>query len=263
MRSVLFTFAVFLFIQYSGNAQDEGPITKKARVLSKATTVYFVIGPSFPMGGDYNGGLNLQAGLLKRLNRIVSVGPFVSFTKFNSDAAAKDIFIEEGGYEIKIVRMQGGDLKFFSVGMDVKFNFIPAERIKKFSMYAIVKPFLLISSRSAVSGNAETWYRDDIGDDKGTTWYYGGTTEQLSPDRWNAETEFSGGMHAGVGGEWIMASGLSLLLQSTAGFTLPVSHIDTSSFKQTLADGYNNADYPFAKQSFSSIALSLGVAYTF
>lgn len=257
-------FALILCLHNLASAQDEGAITKKARVLSKSTTLYFAIGPSLNLGsGDYKQGFNVQAGLLKRLNRIVSIGPSLALTKFNYDnSAGNTTFIEQGGYEIWKVRMEGGNLTFSSLGLDIKFNFIPSERIQKFSAYAIVKPAVLLSTRSQVSGNVETWYRDEVTDNIGTTWYYSGTTESLNSDRWKAASQVTAGMNAGIGGEWIMSSGLSLFLQSAVGFSLPITYVDSNSHSTNLS-GFTNPEYPFAKKSFSSLTVSLGLAYTF
>jgi hypothetical protein len=142
--------------------------------------------------------------------------------------------------------------------VDVRFNLIPNERVKKFSAYAIAKPYLLVSRRSAVSGTAEYWQRYNLDDDR-SLWYYSSPTDEIG---WDAETEFSAGMNVGVIGEYILPSGLSFFLQSMMGFTLPISYIDTRSFPPTLA-AYNSGDFPFAKKSFSTLTVSLGVAYTF
>ena len=263
MISRLLALALILCVRILP-AQDEGTITKKARVLSKSTTLLFAVGPSFNIGsGDYSGGFNVQAGLLKRLNRIVSIGPVLSLTKFNYDkSAGNTTFIETGGYEIWKVQMQGGDLTFSSLGLDIKFNFIPSERIQKFSPYAIVMPVALLASRSQISAKVETWYRDDVSDNSGATWYYSGTTESLNSDRWEPASQITAGLNAGIGADLIVSSGLSLFLQSTIGLALPINYVDSKSHGTNLS-GFTNKDYPFAKKSFSSLAVSVGVAYTF
>ncbi len=264
MIKTVLTLVVILYIHHVVIGQDEGTLTKKSRVLSKSTTLHLSVGPSFNIGsGDYSTGLNLQAGLLKRLNRIVSIGPNLAVTKFNyNKAAGNTTFIEQGGYEIWKVRMEGGNLTLSSIGLDLKFNFIPSERIQKFSPYAIVRPVVLLSTRSQISGSVDTWYRDEVSDNTGTTWYYSGTTETLTSDQWEAASEVTAGMNAGIGGELMMSPGLSLFLQSVVTLSLPITHVDSKSHGTDLS-GFTNREYPFSKGSFTSLSISLGIAYSF
>lgn len=272
---VWFTLAMLLVSNFSVLAQDEGPITKKARVVSKANTVYFTLGPSFRFAGnssDYSGGVHAAAGYLKRYNRIVSIGAFVSFTKFDYDnSLINKYFIEENGYEIRQVQMQGGDLKLSSLGAEFRIDFIPTERVKKISLYGIVKPFILIAKRTDVNIHGITYQNnlapDEPGRDNPINWYPTGDEEDLSSSttgfsRLGANTEFSGGIYTGVGGAYVLPSGLGFSFQSTVGSILPITHIDTHSFTPTLAS-YNNANFPFAKKSFASLVLSIGLSYTF
>lgn len=274
----LFLLVVSLVSTIPGSAQDEGPITKKARVVSKANTVYFSLGPSFRFAGndsDYGSGFNVGAGFLKRLNRIVSIGPFVSYTTFaydktisnsfaDPDARGNNIFIEEGGYQVKVVHMQGGDLKLSSVGADLRFDFIPSERVVKFSFYGIIRPSLVVAARSKITARGETWYLSEPNNHDPSSWDYSGPPDDdLSPEGWDAETGFTGGLSAGLGAAWSSPSGLSLFMQTVAGSTFAISHIRTNAYKNTLADGYYNPEYPLVKKGFQYMNVSVGISYTF
>jgi hypothetical protein len=258
-----FTLGMLLISGFTSLAQDEGALIKKARVVSKANTVYFTLGPSLQFSGDYGGGLYAAAGFIKRSNRIVSMGPSFSFTKSDYDnKLSNEYFVEEGGYEIRKLKLQGGDLKLSSIGLDIKFDFIPSERVKKFSAYFIAKPFLLISNRSKVTGTNQPYFRNDIFDTDTNSWEESDIPVEISNEKWNAKTEVTGGLSAGVGVAWNLTSGVSLFAQSLSGFTLPMTYINTNAFPSNL-DGYKEPNYPFVKKSFVSLNISLGVSYTF
>src|SRR3989337_3602771 len=81
---VLILFSAFITIV---NAQDEGTIVKKAR-LERSKGIFIGGGPSFTLGkniGDYSKGLNFEAGYLTRLNRVISIGPSISYISFKYD----------------------------------------------------------------------------------------------------------------------------------------------------------------------------------
>lgn len=273
MASSIFIFSSPVF------SQEEGTLTKKARV-TKGKSFYFMAGPSFQVGknkGDYSGGLNLETGFLMRLNRILSIGPSISFTKFDYDESISDSFGDEDAegnnifidaYEIKIVYMEGGDLKFFSLGFDVKVDFIPGAENKRFIAYGFTKPFLLLSSRSEVSATVEPWYMDALGDPQ-SLWYYTGPPDEfLNSDsdgleRWGADTEFSGGLNIGIGAEYALPSGVAFFLNTTIGLMLPITYINTSEFEQSILTGYYHPDYPFVKKGLTTFNILAGVAYRF
>jgi hypothetical protein len=262
-KHLRFVIVLILFICHFANAQDEGPITKKARVVSNGNMVYFGIGSSFSVTGDYGAGFNAEAGFLKRRNRFLSAGAFLSYSglKYNN-SKGNNVFIEAGGYQIKKNHITGGDLDLLFAGSVLRFDFIPNERVKKISPYAIVKPFLMLSSRKTVTANSEEWSRDESTDYTGSTWYYTGTTTSLSNDNWKSKTEFAGGISIGLGVDLVVSSGLSLFLQTGVGFTTPITYVDTGSFNSSLT-GYESDDYPFAKKSFIPVTLSIGVSYTY
>lgn len=260
-------------------AQDEGTISKKERV-TRGKSIYFFGGPSFRFGnnnGDYSGSLNLEAGYLLRLNRIVSIGPSLSFSKFNYDEEISDSFGNEDAtgnniftdvYEVKIVYMEGGGLTHFSAGFNVKFDFIPMADDRKFNIYGLVKPFLLLSSRAEVSAIVEPWQMLVLGDPPSEYYYTGPPDEFLDSEStdlsyWGAETEFSGGLNLGVGGEYSLPSGLSFLVQASFQMTLPITYINTSAFDPSTLTGFYHPDYPFVKEGFTTLNISFGASYRF
>ncbi len=85
MKHVYGLLIAIVLVPVFVNAQDEGEITKKARI-DRANNVFFGIGPSFNFGknvGDYGIGLNFEAGFTRRVNRLLSIGPSISYIRFN------------------------------------------------------------------------------------------------------------------------------------------------------------------------------------
>lgn len=275
--------AVYSSVAWS---QEEGTLTKKERI-TKGKSFYLLGGPSFRFNNksDYSGGLNLEAGFLKRLNRITSVGASIAYSKFNfdqslsnsfenADAIGNNAFLEVGGYEVYVVYMEGGNLNLFSVGLDFKIEFIPFNEERKLSAFGLFKPFLLVSSRSAVSALTELHFPDIVpyklpyNSDPNNNWSAGDPFENLNEDtpgyeHWAADTEISGGVGLGVGLDYSLKSNVKIFMQSTLKFTLPITHIKTNSFPATRDGGYNNPEYPFVKEGFSTINLAVGISYYF
>src|SRR5688572_5582607 len=84
----LICLAGFIFISASTlMAQDEGVIQKRERI-DRSQSVFIDFGPSFTLGeniGDYSVGFNVEAGYVKRLNRVLSIGPSLSYLSFKYD----------------------------------------------------------------------------------------------------------------------------------------------------------------------------------
>ncbi|HRG79206.1 MAG TPA: hypothetical protein PL167_06330 [Cyclobacteriaceae bacterium] len=284
MKNSIILSLVFIALCLQASwAQEEGTLTKKERIVN-GKSIYLLAGPSFRFNNksDYSGGLNLEAGFLKRLNRITSVGASLNYSKFNfdqslsnsfenADAIGNNAFLEDGGYEVYVVYMEGGNLNFLSVGLDFKLEFIPFSEERKISAYGLIKPFILVSKRSNVSASTELWYSNTnpfILPYDPDNWSGGDPYENLSSDtpgleRWAADTEFSGGLGLGAGFDYSIKSNIKIFMQSTLKFTLPITHIKTNSFPPSRNDGYYHPDYPFVKEGFSTINLSVGVSYYF
>jgi len=280
MTRIKWAILVISILTFSGHvfSQDEGAITKKGWVL-KEKSVYLSGGPAFRFGNnssDYSGGLNLEGGYLKRINRSLSIGPALSYTKFNYDETISDsfgdeeaegnnVFYDDPNYEARVVYIEGGDLSLIALGFNVKANFIPLSETKQFSFYGIAKPFVLLSKRTEITASVEHWFYNTIPPDDPENWTFSGPPEFLSSEEqasWAADTEFSGGINLGVGAEFVLPSGVSFFLQGAINLTLPITHINTSEFPNTY-DGFYDPDYPLVKKGFSSLNVSIGVAYSF
>lgn len=280
---ILSLVSIALCLQTSW-AQEEGTITKKERIVN-GKSIYLLAGPSFRFNNksDYSGRLNLEAGFLKRLNRITSVGASLNYSKFNydqslsnsfenADAIGNNAFLEDGGYEVYVVSMEGGDLNFLSIGFDFKFEFIPFNEERKFSAYGIINPFLLVSNRSEVNASTAIWYSNTnpftLPYDESNWSGAGDLFESINADtpgyeRWASATEFTGGVGLGIGLDYSLKSNIKIFMQSTLKFTLPITHIKTNAFPPSRNDGYYHPEYPFVKEGFSTINLALGVSYYF
>ncbi|HYG17477.1 MAG TPA: hypothetical protein VD816_01050 [Ohtaekwangia sp.] len=276
------------------NAQDEGNIVKKER-LSRDRGVFIGGGPSFTLGkniGDYSKGINFEIGYLKRLNRVLSIGPSVSYIKFDYDPKETGInalFIGgpySDGYEYHeglYFDLKGGDLSFISAAFNLKVNFIPVTDNSKISVYGFVRPFISYASRTKVTGVAtylqnygnieseQDWFIVDqfewTADDDYVSDQYGlNVTDEMKE-----ENKITGGIFIGPGVEFMPAKGVSVFVQASIGYTFPVSYISTKSFENSenygndldvfLQDGVE--EYPMTSKGFPSVNLQAGVTFNF
>jgi hypothetical protein len=287
MRMRLVQWLIIILSTYhAATAQEEGSISKKDRV-TKGKSFYFLGGPSYRLGsnkGDYSGGLNLEAGYLFRLNRILTIGPSLSFSKFNYDQSISNSFGNPGakgnnifqqddgpglGYEIYVVHMNGGNLSLFNAGFNIKVDIIPSKEGRRFSAYGIARPFLLLTSRSEMTASVNLWYANTTNPlDDPKNWSGGDPFDYLSKTKpgledWASSTQFSAGMNLGLGADYALPSGVSLFLQGTIGTTLPIKYIDTSAFPPYKTTGYYHPDYPLGNHGFTTLNISFGAAYRF
>jgi hypothetical protein len=189
------------------NAQDEGNITKKERI-GRSSNIFVSAGPSFNFGkniGDYGTGINIEVGYAKRVNRLLSIGPSISYITFKYKP--EDASIENGnayygtglidtdwygsyfsnwdekynltgngisssydyGYELTL---NGGDISLLSLACNVKLNLVPVKDTSPISVYLFVKPFITRSTRKAVTGQGVFYvfeaYEDFNGGAQGT-----------------------------------------------------------------------------------------------
>lgn len=283
-------------------AQDEGVIEKKER-FDRANGIFLSLGPSVTLGkniGDYSTGFNFELGYLKRVNRVLSLGPSLSYLSFQYDPEVTDInggnaFIGEGdpnfwgekyglnnysyiyGY---ILNLEGGDLGLTSLAFNFKFNIIPVMQSTKFSVYAFAKPFVTLVNRSEVTGSDVRFTYENYEDDNGTefieddllyydlgddTWYPDGFTSTWGPDNYEAlksDSEVSGGIFIGPGVELFPNKKISAFLQASFGYTFPVTFISTSSY-ENLVTNYVKEEFPMVKKGFPSVNIQFGASYNF
>lgn len=281
-KTYLIAFVLVVVCVCTGISQDEGVLTKKVRITN-GKSFAFSTGPSFRFNNksDYSPGLHIEAGYLTRLNRLVSIGGSLSFSKFNfseklsnsyadSKAIGNNIFQQEAGYgyEVYVVAMKGGNLNFFSAGFDVKIDFMPYKAENKFSVYGLIKPFLLASARSEVSASTNSWSANENPFEDPKFWSGGDFVESITAkdaghESWAAKTELAGGIGIGAGVDFMVKQKLRLFFNPLLKFTSPITHIKTNEFPTSWNDGYYNPDYPFAKKGFSTLTVALGIAYSF
>ena len=205
-------------------AQDEGAIVKKERI-DRSQGFFIGFGPSFTLGdniGDYSVGFNFEAGFQKRLNRVFSIGPSISYLSFKYDPEVTNV--DRGGYEGTgdplewgtkynlpnldyrfgyLLDLKGGDLSLISLSLNLKLNFIPIKDDSKISLYGFAKPFISFASRTEVNGTDERYTYETYEDDGGTATinddflYY-----NLGDDTWYRDYSYSIDDDTPGVGEW-------------------------------------------------------------
>jgi len=287
---------------FSLSAQDEGAIVKRERI-DKNKNIFLNIGGSQTLGkniGDYSTGFIAEVGFLKRLNRVLSIGPSVMYQSFKYDPEVTSVkngnaYIGTGdpndwrtkyafpalsydyGY---VLDLTGGDLSLTSLAVNVKLNFVPIKDNTVISVYGFVKPFVSVSSRKEVHGSDTRYTYETFEDDNNTastqddilyydqgddTWYPDGFTSKWGPESYNAlksETKVTGGVLIGPGIELMPAKSFSFFLQAAFGYTFPVSYVSTQSYDKTVT-AYTNEKFPMVNKGFPSVSVQLGASYNF
>ena len=159
-------------------AQDEGTIVKRERI-DKDNGIFLGLGGSATTGkniGDYKIGFNVELGFQKRLNRIFSIGPSLSYQNFQYDPEEtnkdRNAYVGTGDpanwktkYNLQsanydygyVLTLDGGDLNLISLGVNLKLNFVPIKENSKFSVYGFAKPFVSVASRGEVNGSDQRY----------------------------------------------------------------------------------------------------------
>lgn len=289
----LYCLIGFLIVGISTlQAQDEGTITKRER-LQRSTSVYLGIGPSFTFGkniGDYSVGLNGEVGYMKRLNRVLSIGPSLSFLSFAYDQEKtgenslfqSDDYVGNDGHWHRpglYIDFKGGDINLLSLGFTVKLNFVPVKDDSKFSVYAFAKPFVSFVNRTEVTGDAVLFevvdYNDDdfFDDDEVAQaeadayefeWSSDNPDLELSKDL-KENNSVTGGIFVGPGVELHPGKKISAFLQVSIGYTLPVSYTSTEKYRKMDADKFDGsaAKFPMVKEGFPSLNIQGGISFNF
>jgi hypothetical protein len=291
LAGCLFLLSVhFLF------AQDEGMISKRERI-DRSKGIFLGFGPSFTLGkniGDYSVGFNIEAGYVQRMNRVLSIGPSLSYLSFKYDpeeTGFNNIFIGgpypdgQGGtyHEGLYFDLTGGKLSLISLALNLKLNLIPVKDDSKISVYAFAKPFLTLASREEVKGTGILLL--NYGDVESSvdwqneadrfTWEAGNTYVQDEygievSDKLKKESRVTGGIFIGPGLELFPAGKVSAFVQASIGYTFPVSYISTKVYENS--ENYGNdldvflediEDYPMTEKGFPSFNLQFGVSFNF
>lgn len=291
--------AVFLMVcSFVVSAQDEGAIVKRERI-ARDNGIFLAVGPSVTLGkniGDYSVGFNIEAGYIKRLNRVFSIGPSISYVTFNYDPEVtqegfKNAYIggpyqDQNGFsyfEGLVFELEGGDISLLSAALNLKLNLIPVKDNSKFSVYGFAKPFISYSNRTEVTG--ATTYATNYGDIQVATdwfvedefpWTAGSTYVKstygfdVSQDM-KEESKVTGGIFIGPGIEFAPVKKISGFFQIAIGYTFPISYISTEAYntegKQNNLDTFVNSGdiekYPMQSKGFPSISFQLGASYNF
>jgi hypothetical protein len=263
-------------------AQDEGTIVKRER-LARSQGIFISAGPSFTLGkniGDYSVGFNIEAGYTKRLNRVVSIGPSLSYLQFNYDAdetGFNNIFIggpyqDESGapfYLGALIDFKGGNLSLTSLAVNFKVNIVPVMDNSKISVYGFAKPFVSYVNRSRVSGEAiilSNYYDLENPDD----WYYELTIPWESDpelgievsDKLKAGSEVTGGIFVGPGIEISPAKSVSFYIQASFGYTFPITFVSSKSYSGESLDTLSG-EFPMIKEGFPSVNVQAGLSFNF
>lgn len=280
-------------VVFQATAQDEGVITKKARI-DRSQGIFIDVGPSWTLGkniGDYKAGVNFEIGYQKRMNRILTIGPSLSYLSFDYDPEETGLnsafiggpFQDDQGfsyYEGVYFDLNGGDLSLLSLAMNVKLNFIPVRDNSVISVYAFAKPFISYATRTAVTGTA--YFLANYGDiEDGGDWqstgqyldWEAGTSlggDRVISNDLKEQTQVTGGIFVGPGIELFPARKVTAFLQVSVGYTFPVSFVGTEDFKDnqfygTDVEGFleNMQKYPVTKEGFPSVNLQFGVSFNF
>jgi hypothetical protein len=260
------------------HAQDEGTIEKRERI-ARDKSIFLGIGPSFTLGkniGDYSTGFNFELGFTKRLNRVFSIGPSISYLQFNYDAdktGFNNIFIggpynDDDGlgdyYLGALIDFEGGDLTLTSLAANLKFNFVPVKDNSVISVYAFAKPFVTLVSRSAVTGTANVY--ENYGDPSNVDdWYFYFETpyEDLDlSEKLDSGTEMTGGIFVGPGIELFPARKVSFFTQASFGYTFPLTFVSTQSYEGQSLDDVSD-EFPLTKKGFPSVNVQFGASFNF
>ena len=268
MKHLFIFFLVNVFTSTFLLAQDEGRIIKVDR-LDKNMGVYFGLGPSFTLGknmGDYTVGFNVEAGFLKRSNRVFSWGPSFSISGFAYDpASTQDIYIGQNGYGYDgyVIRLEGGDLFLTSLAFTFKLNAAPVKDDSKFSFYVFAKPFITAAIRDDVFGTSD-YYTSPDGDPNGSNWTYQ-NSDEWGPEGFPAlagQTEVTGGIFIGPGIELFPAKRVTIFAQASFGYTMPITFVSTEAWDNSL-DSYFDEEFPMVTKGFPSVNIQLGVSFNF
>lgn len=285
--------------------QDEGAAVAKAR-FARPSSIYVNGGFARTFGeniGDYSSGTTFEAGFLRRLNKLVSIGGFVSMARFAYDPSKtptsptdedlfqgydtdlritstasttyRDTYIIDANYDFPHgyqLSLTGGDVSLTMVGADIKLNLVPVSDDSKFSVYAFAKPFVAFAHRDDVSGSGQQYLyearvvNNNFEYDLGdNTWYESAYQEDWGPDGYPAL-----GAENSVSGGLLVGPGIEFNPgKSVSAFVQAAfGYTLPVSFVSTGAfsrttASYTNPSFPIIKKGFPSLSFQAGVSYNF
>lgn len=260
-------------------SQDEGTAVAQER-LARSNSIYVGVGPALILGknlGDYNDGFGFEGGYLKRMNKIISIGPHLSFLKFKYQEFKTYPYYYDPTNDLVIEYSQkGGDISLLSFGGTIKLNLIPISDNTVFSLYGISTPFLSFVSRKDFAATGD-FYADLDGDVLYTDLLLSQDFDSEDIPQLEAESKVSGGIHLGFGAEFFPSKPVSLFVQATFCYTLPIRYSATNSYLKE-EDQYIDAadviyydaeeslykdDFPIVNKGFSSLCIKGGISFNF
>lgn len=304
MKKIVYLLS-FSLICFSVSAQDEGLMQKRERI-QRSNSVIVDFGPSFTLGkniGDYSTGFNVEIGYVKRLNRVLSIGPSISYSTFKYDPdVTNDVggnayvgYGDPNGWLSKysgapnlpneflygvLLELDGGDLSMVSFAANIKLNFVPIKDDTKFSVYAFVKPFVSSVSRSEVKGHSIRYVYEayeDLGqsnydfDDflfynlSDNTWYPDGAESDWGPDEYPVLKSDSE-----ITGGVYLGPGIEFMPNKAVSIFAQASFGYTfpvtfvgTKAYESTIESLNDEEFPLTKKGFPSLNLQFGVSFNF
>ncbi|MCX7636258.1 MAG: hypothetical protein N2044_00280 [Cyclobacteriaceae bacterium] len=257
-------------------AQDEGQAVAMER-FERDKGFYISGGKSINIGknlGDYSGGLGFEVGFMKRFNKVLSIGPNFNYLSYEYDESKTyPYYYDSYADNVFEYFQQGGNIRLISLGCNFKLNIIPVSEDTKVSLYGIANPFASYMKRDSFTGWADV-YADDDGNGIYTDYQY---TSDMSIPAYEEDAKFTGGVQLGFGVEFMPVKPVSIFLQTTFGYTLPITYSDTKSFLID-ADRYVDSggtvyydtnqtiytrQFPIVNKGFGSMVLRAGVYFNF
>ena len=297
----VFLMACSLLLQ----AQDEGTIVKRERI-DRSKNIFLGFGPSFTLGdniGDYSIGYNVEAGFLKRVNRVLSIGPSISYVAFAYDPEkTKAEYTDDlyKGHTADIndwhehydplglppnyswdygwqLNLEGGDISLLSLALNLKFNLIPITDNTKFSIYGFAKPFVSYATRKAVSGTGQRYVFQAYEDYANETLHY-----NTDDGEWHFDDGIEGFQEWGpegypalkeenkVTGGIFVGPGVEFIpakkvsIYAQAAFGYTFPVSYVSTESYPkTATSYADPEFPIVEKGFPSVNIQIGVSFNF
>lgn len=304
MIRYLFLLSALLVFCGSTVAQDEGLAVAKARFdRPNSVTIGAGISRVFNKNvGDYSNGTNAEISFLRRLNKLVAIGGFISTSSFKYDpkktpsspsekdlykgfdtdlrvqstgnTTYRDLYTIPDNYDFPHgfqLSLQGGDVSLTTVGANIKLNLIPVSDKLPVSVYVLARPFAAAAKRADVTGSGKMFlYEATVQNNQfvitnDQKWYPTNYSEEWGPEGYSSlksQTTITGGLHIGPGIELMPSGPVSFYIQALLGYTLPCTFVSTGSYPLTTGS-YINANFPIVEKGFPVLNIQAGLSFNF
>lgn len=274
--AITLLFILSCFIAFS---QDEGAAVAQER-LARSNNIFVGLGPALILGknlGDYSDGFGFEGGYLKRMNKLISIGANISSLKFKYQEFKTYPYYYDPSNDLVIEYSQkGGDISLLSFGGTIKLNLIPIGDNTVFSLYGISTPFLSFVSRKEFEATGD-FYADLDGDVLYTDLLASVDFDAEDIPQLKADSKISGGIHLGFGAEFFPSKPVSLFIQATFCYTMPIRYSATSSYLKEEDQYIDDADviyydaeeslyedeFPIVNKGFGSLNIRGGISFNF